>query len=212
MQHQPWIRGYRLGFALLTFSAIAYQFTRGNDNPGFSPLNFFSFFTIQSNILGAVVFVLGATVLASRPASLRWDLARGGATMFLTTTFFVYGTLLSGLEESLQTPDPWVNAVLHQIFPIVVVIDMLLIPPSHRITFRQALVWTLYPLAYLAYSLLRGPVVDWYPYPFLDPDAAGGYAGVAGVSIGILIGFLMFAALIVWASGHIRLRVEVGPV
>jgi hypothetical protein len=55
----------------------------------------------------------------------------------------------------------------------------------------------IYPLAYLAYSLIRGPNVDWYPYPFLDPDEVGGYAGVAAMSIGITILFLGLIWLVV---------------
>jgi hypothetical protein len=54
-----------------------------------------------------------------------------------------------------------------------------------------------YPLAYLAYSLIRGPIVDWYPYPFLDPDEVGGYAGVAAYCVAIAAGVLGFIWLIV---------------
>ena len=53
--------------------------------------------------------------------------------------------------------------------------------PVRRIGFRTALPWLGVPLVYVAYSLLRGPLVDWYPYPFLDP-ADGGYGRVAVVS------------------------------
>lgn len=207
MQQPWWVRGYRMFFAALTIAAVVWQFWLNHDNDGFSVVNYFSFFTIQSNIIGAGVFLVGAFRPARR-ATLGWDLVRGATAMYLTTTFFVYGVLLSGLEETLQTPEPWVNAVLHQIFPVVVAADLLLLPLAHRISFRQSLVWTIYPAAYLVYSLVRGPAVDWYPYPFLDPDETGGYGGVAAYSVAILIGFLLFSALIVWVSGHLRLRID----
>ncbi len=206
MGEPGWVRTYRALFAGLTLAAIGYQIWAAVDRGNFNAANFFSFFTIQSNLIGVAVFIIGALVMP-RP-SLAWDLVRGGAAMYLTTTFFVYGILLSGLEGRLQTTEPWVNAMLHQIFPVVIVADLLLRPLVHRLDLRRSLVWTIYPLAYLAYTLVRGPIVDWYPYPFLNPDEAGGYLGVAAYCVGILIGFLLFSALIVWASNNIRLLVE----
>jgi hypothetical protein len=206
MREPGWVRAYRVAFAVLTLAAVIWQYVKPGSRGFTESVNYFSFFTIQSNLIGVAVFLIGALVVPRR--SLGWDLVRGGAVMYLTTTFFVYGILLSGLEESLQTTEPWVNSVLHKIFPVVLVADLLLRPLAHRITFRQALVWTIYPLAYLAYSLVRGPIVDWYPYPFLNPDESGGYLGVAAYCVAILVGFLLFTALIVWASAHLRLRVD----
>ena len=34
-----------------------------------------------------------------------------------------------------------------------------------------------YPIAWVVYSLVRGAIVDWYPYPFLDVETLG-YAEV----------------------------------
>lgn len=206
MREPGWVRGYRLVFAVLVIAAVAWQYAQIDGRGVRSTVNFFSFFTIQSNLIGAAVFIIGALVMP-RP-SLRWDLVRGGAAMYLTTTFFVYGILLSGLEESLQTTEPWVNAVLHQIFPVVIVVDLLIRPLANALAFREALSWAVYPLAYLAFTLIRGPIVDWYPYPFLNPDEAGGYLGVAAYCVAILIGFLLFAAAIVWVSNHLRLLVR----
>ena len=209
MGEPGWVRGYRLFFAVLTIVAIVWQYLDPGIRSLHATVNFFSFFTIQSNIIGVVVFLVGASSLLRHPDSLTWSLIRGAAAMYLTTTFFVYCILLAGLEESLQTTIPWVNAVLHQIFPVVVVADLLLRPLARRVDFRTAaLTWTIYPLLYLAYTLVRGPIANWYPYPFLDPDRAGGYIGIAAYCICILIGFLVFTGLILWVSNHIRLLVE----
>ena len=67
--------------------------------------------------------------------------------------------------------------VLHRLMPVVMALDWLLAPPSRRLAFRQCLWWMIYPLLYLVYSLIRGPIVDWYPYPFLDPDESAGTPG-----------------------------------
>jgi hypothetical protein len=97
---------------------------------------------------------------------------------------------------------------LHRIFPIVVLIDWTLRPPRHLLTYQQALIWMVVPLGYLVYSLIRGPLVEWYPYPFLDPRRPGGYLLVAAYGVAIAIGFFLFVALIVVIDRHVRLWIE----
>jgi hypothetical protein len=191
------VRGYRLFFAAVTLVAIAWQYTDGVRNSDtFRPGNFFSFFTIQSNLLAGAVFILLATVWQQNRTETT-TLIRGAAVAYMSTTFVVYGLLLAGYDEELQLVIPWVNNVVHRIVPLVLLIDWMIDRPQNRLTFRRCLVWMAYPLAYLAYSLIRGPIVDWYPYPFLDPDEAGGYPGVAAYCIAIAVGFLGFVWLIV---------------
>ncbi|MGA8046237.1 MAG: Pr6Pr family membrane protein, partial [Dermatophilaceae bacterium] len=67
------------------------------------------------------------------------------------------------------TAVPWDNTVLHYIVPVAMLVDYLLDRPRRRLSFRASLLWLIYPLAYAGYSLIRGAIVDWYPYPFLDP-------------------------------------------
>ena len=74
--------------------------------------------------------------------------------------------LLRGLEESLQTAIPWVNTVLHYIMPITMLLDWILNPPNKKITWKKSCKLALIPVFYVVYSLLRGSIVNWYPYPF----------------------------------------------
>jgi hypothetical protein len=64
-------------------------------------------------------------------------------------------------------------------------------PPKSRITLQQVWLWLIYPLIYLVYTLDRGAVVGFYPYPFLDPDRAGGTGAVVVYCIAIFIVFLL---------------------
>lgn len=180
-----WVRAYRLIFGLLGFAAMGYQLNKTGN-----AVNFFSFFTIQSNIIGAAVLLIGATFLFEwvREPTLTWSLVRGAAAIYLTLTGVIYNTLLTDVD--VQTSNAWVNDTLHKVLPIVMLFDFVVVPLAHRVTVRQALVWTVYPLAYLAYSLIRGPIVDWYPYPFLDPRKDGGYPRVALYCVVIVVGFL----------------------
>jgi hypothetical protein len=65
-----------------------------------------------------------------------------------------------------------------------------------------------FPLVWLAYTLVRGPIVDWYPYPFLNPANVGGYVGVTAYCIAIALGFFAFVWLILALGRRVRLRVE----
>ena len=74
------------------------------------------------------------------------------------------------------------------------VADWLLAPPNARIDPRRALWWVAYPAAWVVYVMVRGAIVENYPYPFLDP-ANGGYGSVAIYSVAILVGMLF----VIWA-------------
>jgi len=187
------LRIYRLFFGLLVVAAIIAQLNFGLQQSTFSIVNFFSFFTIESNVFAALTFIVLAFLpIKNTQTRALW---RGAMVVFMTTTGLVYIVLLSGLEESLQTPIPWVNAVLHYIMPIAVLIDWLIALPSLRIAFKDAIVWLFFPLAYVAYSLIREVAVDWAPYPFLNPDLEHGYVGVFVMSTVIaacLVGLVWF--------------------
>lgn len=201
-----WIRAYRVVFAGLGVLAIVVQARQSLAN-GFPPANFLSFFTVQSNLFAAGVLLWAAATGLGEQGSLRRDLIRGAAVLYLSITGVVYAVLLAGYQEELQTTIPWVDAVLHRIITLVVVTDWLLEPPAHPLTLRQAIVWLIYPILYVTYSLLRGPLVGWYPYPFLNPSQSGGYTAVAAYSVGIAIFSVFLTWLLVTIGRHVRLRV-----
>ena len=174
---------YRVFFAGLTLLAI---WTQASDLAGkgvLNPGNFLSYFTIQSNLIAIAVFLYAAATFR-RPRSARFDLVRGGATLYLTVTLIVFAILLSGTD--VDTAIPWVNAVVHEVMPIAIIVDWFIDPPATAITFRGSLWWLAYPIGWVAYTLIRGAAFGWYPYPFMDP-ANGGYGTVAVTVVAILV-------------------------
>ncbi|MGH2534125.1 MAG: Pr6Pr family membrane protein [Thermomicrobiales bacterium] len=187
---------YRVAFALLGVAAMGYQLVdsiRDDRNV----VNFFSFFTIQSNIIAVALLFYGALRSPDRPPSPTLDLLRGAAVLYMTTTGIVYALLLSDVD--VQTTIDWVNTVVHQIIPIVVALDWLIDPPQTRLTWRKSLVWLSFPLVWVIYTLIRGPIVDWYPYPFLDPNHpdAGSWGRVFVNCVAIAIGILALTWVVV---------------
>lgn len=192
----------RLVVAAVAIIAISYQFaTLHSEVPAFSPANFFSFFTIQTNLLA--IAMLGLAVVFRPPErTVTFDAVRGAVTLYITITGVVFAVLLAGLQESLDTHIAWVDFTVHKLMPLVLVVDWLIDPPRHRLSFWIVPAWLLYPLAYLVYTLIRGEDVGWYPYPFLDVSRHG-YGGVLLNCAVMLVGFVAAAAAFV-AAGNWR--------
>lgn len=196
------IRAYRLIAAAAIIVAIAFLLIDGVANkPTFKVSNFFSFFTVESNVFAAIVLILLATKWEHNRTPLI-TLIRGAAVAYMATTGVVYGLLLSGYDEELQTTAPWANNIVHRIVPLIMVLDWVIDRPHNRLTFRKASIWAFFPIAYLVYSLIRGPIADWYPYPFLNPAESGGYPGVTAYAIGIALFFFGFIWLTVFLGNR----------
>ena len=196
------IAAYRAGFGILGVAAIATQLLDLAGKGVLNPVNFFSYFTILSNTLAVIVLLVGAARWRSRPSQTT-DMLRGAAVLYMTVTLIVFALLLSGTD--VDTAIPWVNAVVHQLLPVVMIVDWLIDPPVTRLTIRQGLAWLIPPLVWIVYTMIRGPIAGWYPYPFLDP-ANGGYGSVAVTTLVILAGGAVLCALLVLAGNAMRDR------
>jgi hypothetical protein len=191
------VAGYRVVFAVLALVAIAVQAVSLANHGAFNPGNFFSFFTIQSNLIAVALLVAGAaTWRAGRSATL--DFLRGAGVVYMTVTGIVYFLLLRNTD--VDTAIPWVNSVVHEVMPLVIVADWLIDPPAARIAVWRGLLWLSYPLVWIAYTLIRGAITSWYPYPFVNP-ANGGYASVA-VSSAVIAVFAAALCVAVVAVGN----------
>ena len=192
-------------------ASLAFWQDRGIDNVGSQTVNFFSFFTVESNIAAAVVLVIGAVLLIVRPGpdSAVYALTRASVVSYMVVTGVVYNLLLRGIELPQGSTVAWSNEVLHVVAPLYLLLDWLLAPGRSPIAARKIWVVLVFPLVWTAYTLVRGPFVDdqvygnafWYPYPFLNPfTSANGYLSVAlyVVLIAAVIGLV--AAGVLWIS------------
>jgi hypothetical protein len=192
MGRRAFLTAYRAGFASLALAALAAQFARSSDRPGFSAVSFFSFFTNDSNIIAASVFLWAAFHRSATHRGAR-DLVRGAPVVYMVTTGIVFALFLADLNEELGVTLPWVNAVVHQVMPLAVAADWLIDPPETRLAFPRTSWWLAFPAAWLGYTLVRGAVIGWYPYPFLDPANHGAIGVVAAV-----VGIALFMLGLVW--------------
>ena len=194
----------RVAFALLGFSAVVTELATLVERGAFRPTEFFSYFTVQTNLLVVVVLLATALTEGRRPRFL--DRVRGATTVYMVVVFLVFAVLLAPIEGVDLTAVPWDNTVLHQVVPVVVLLDWVVDPPAERIPWRVGLLWLAYPLLYAAWALVRGLLDGWYPYPFLDPDVDG-YAAVAVAAVLIAVG----SAAVAWLVTRLPRRPTVRP-
>jgi len=206
---RPLFVAVRIAGAVLVIVAVIVQlqtslaFWNGQNAPDIATkvVNFFSFFTIQSNLVAAASLAIGAVLLTRRGATdTQWyAVLRACATTYIVTTGVVFNLLLRGIELPQGSTVPWTSEVMHVVIPIVVLLDWLFAPGRRRLDFRVVGIIVIYPIVWAAYTMIRGPFVtdavtgatSWYPYPFLNPDTSeNGYLSVAFyvVLIAVLIG------------------------
>jgi hypothetical protein len=208
----------RVLVALAVTAAIVGQLTLSLSNwqaAGVSiPLqvvNFFSFFTIESNVATVVVVLLGAYFLIARKGEdPQWfTVLRGVIVTYMAVTGVVYNLLLRNVELPQGTTLPWSNEVLHVVAPAWMIIDWLFAPGRRELTWKFIRVVVIFPIVWGAYTLIRGPLTpnemlgsgNWYPYPFMNPDlSANGYLSVAFYMILIAAIVGLAGAGVVWVS------------
>lgn len=177
------LRATRLVASVAIVIAVFGNLARIASQGNLDLVNYFSYFTILSNVAAMVMF--GWMGLTGRQAP---ALPRGAITLYMTITGVVDNILLSGVD--VLTP-PWVDLIVHNLGPIVVLADWILDPPPARVGGRTVTRWLAFPIVWLTYTLIRGAATDWYPYPFLDPADVGGYGGVALYVVAITAVFLV---------------------
>ena len=196
----------RLLVAVLIVVAVAATLVETASRAAINPFNFFGYFTLQSNIIGAAVLVIAAL-----PRSRRDDrvlLARACAATYLVIVGVVYATLLAPLGAAGGVPVPWANTVLHIVTPLFFAADWLFAPDRRRLPWRLIWVLLLYPLVWCAVVLVRGATDGWVPYPFLDP--ADGYGSVAFFVLLIALAVVVVGAG-VWGASRLHRPGEARP-
>lgn len=163
------------------------------DNPE-RVLNVFAFFTIQSNLLLAGTCLLLA-LKAGDQDSVWFKTLRLNGVLCMAVTGIVYHLVLADLDD--LSGWAWVaNLVVHTVAPLLAVLGWLFFGPRRR-TDGRIVSWSLvYPLLWLAFTLIRGEGTGFYPYPFVDV----GEHGYGRVLLNCLLVTLLFLALAAGAT------------
>lgn len=194
-----WIRAYRILFGLLAIIAIWYNWVYDSDE------HFFKFFTNQSSFLAGAVLIGGAVLFTRLRNPMWWDILRGSAVIAMLVTGIVYAVLLDGLYNPFTTSEyTWASSYMHQALPVIMLVDLLIVPLNPRTPRWTVALYPLFPLAYLAWFLVSGRNTNWYPYNFIDHRTYdNGYTGVFTTS-GILLLVFVIIGLALVSYSRIR--------
>lgn len=158
--------------------------------------NYFSFFTILTNLLVAIA-------LTSSVALPRFPLGQFFSRPIVQSAIAVYIAVV-GAIYSLLLRHQWnpqgmgklADGLLHDGVPVLYGIYWLFFVPKAQLRWKHALLWVVYPVAYMVYTVARGAVTGWYPYPFIDVSVLG-YAVALRNAVGVLIVFIVVGLLVV---------------
>lgn len=194
-------RLYRAIFACVGWFAVALQYgvtlaENPDSSAGELTLNFFSYFTILSNIL--VALALTAPVVAPNSRLGRWfagEALHAAMAMYIVVVGVVYHFLLAPTWNP-QGLALLGNSLLHYVMPTAFVLDWLLFAPKGRLNWKDPAKWLIFPLVYGGWTLIHGALSGWWPYPFVDVGALG-LGRVLLNFIGLLIFFLIVGLTVV---------------
>jgi hypothetical protein len=191
----------RLAAVLVVLAAIVATFLDTASRATINPFNFFGYFTMQSNIITAVVLFLAAlATFSGRPQTRLLMFLRACATTYIVIVGIVYNLLLAGLEGGVSLE--WANWVLHVAFPIYAAVDWIFFGDRNALPWKRLWVVLIYPVLWVIVVLIRGATDGWVPYPFLDP--ATGYGSVALYSLVIFVATIIVGG-VVFALSRLRI-------
>ncbi len=169
INNAPALKIFAFVIALVTWFAILFQFYLSTGTVA----NYFSFFTIQNNLLVAISTTCiafcgnsAAGKFFNKPEVL------SGIALYIFVVALVYNTVLRGLVP-LENWGLLADTLLHVINPILFIIFWWMKRKHKVLNYKLAVIWLIYPLTYLVYTLVRGNMVKWYPYPFINAANLG---------------------------------------
>jgi hypothetical protein len=168
-------------------------------------VEFFSYFTILSNMLAAAT--LTAPLVAPHSRFAAWaeqSGPRAAIATYLTITAVVYHTLLASQwnPQGLRFVS---NLTLHTITPLAYLTDLALRGGQGEARWIAAAKAMAYPALFGAWTLIHGALSGFYPYPFMNVTKRG-YTAVVLTMIEMSIAFALVALIFV-ALSRVRSKV-----
>ena len=197
---------YRSLFAAIGLFALGLQYglmLGGNPGMGAGVLtvNFFSYFTILTNVVATLAFIaalLPPTTWAGRLG--RSPQLRAAMAMYIAVVGLIYHFLLAAA----WAPQGWAlvaNNLLHYVMPIGFVLDWVLFVPKGALRWRDPVRWLAFPLVYIVWTVIHGALAGWspgwWPYWFVNiPQLGAGKTAfwfVAILVFFLIVGFAVVA-------------------
>ena len=209
-----YVGALRLIASTLVLASIATQVIDESIHNDFVAVEYYSYFTIQSSLINIVILALsGLVAVRLRAESTLLGVLRASVVSYAVVTAVVYNVLLRGLPDEGYVGIQWPNEVIHVWVPLFLLLDWLFSPSRPVLRMRDVRIVVIYPVAWLAFTIVRGLLDGWFPYPFLEPNGPDGWGGVLVYVLGIAAFIIAIAVGLIaisrakWARWSIRDRI-----
>lgn len=135
-------------------------------------IRFFTFFTILTNILVAMVF----TANWLQPKNSFQFFNKPNTQVAIAVYIFVVGFVYNTILRFIWQPKGWdklADELLHLIIPIVYILYWYFKFSKKEINYKSVFGWLLFPIIYIVIVMIRGYFSGYYPYPFLHVGNLG---------------------------------------
>ncbi len=160
-------------------------------------VNFISYFTILCNLLVAISLSYSLLAPSSNAGKLFLNPVNQSAIcLYIVIVGLVYSIALRQIwdPKGLQL---LADRLLHDAIPLLYLIFWIIFIPRGVLNWKNVFPWMTLPAIYIVYSLIRGAVMGWYPYPFIHVEELGyGKVIVNALLMGLAflgIGLIMIA-------------------
>ncbi len=149
--------------ATSTWIAIILQLMASNNIA-----NTMSYFTVLTNLL--IAMSLSVTILFPETKIGHFfvkPLVQSSLTANIIIVCVIYNFALRSVWIQ-PVPEFIYNNILHVLTPILYLLRWIIYVPKGKLLWSDSIKSLIYPFTYLIYTLIRGGLVNWYPYFFID--------------------------------------------
>ena len=162
-------------------------------------VRFFSFFTILTN---SVVLICSTFNLFGRrfkiSAFFRKNATITAITVYIVIVGLVFNLLLRQVVD-LKGLHRIVSEIFHTVVPILFFFYWLFYVDLEKISFKTIMLWLIYPISYVVYTLFHGVYTDFYPYPFIDAVKLGFPTAITN-GLFVLLSFVILSYVLIFVS------------
>jgi hypothetical protein len=154
---------------------------------------------MQSAIVAVILWSIGGLVALRSATDPSW---LGTARLLVTTYQLVSGVVYTiivaeAVAQGISIQVPLSSQVLHYWMPAYALLDWLITTGRPRVPWGSLGFALVFPLAWGAFTMIRGSLLGWYPYFFLDPYLVSGPQEFAAYSLTVLAFIVVIAALLI---------------
>lgn len=209
MKSHSFARFYAAISVIIIWFAVGLQFRLSlalNEGDVIATIKIFlSYFTVLTNILCAVcltvILLFKKSAIGrffSKPSTLT------AITIYILVVGIIYNISLRGLAD-LSGLHAVANEFLHLINPLLFFGFWLLFVDKSTLNYKQAFIWLIYPLFYVVITVIRGEMINEYPYPFINVVKLGYPKAILNTVI-IMLVFWLLSLIFIFVSKRLQIK------